>query len=186
MTTTPPHSLLPHTRHPNVRTVGLVVAIAYIGAVVTANWASTHWPAMVIGQFVVPAGTLWAGLTFTLRDMLHEAFGPRGVTAGIAIGAGVSWLLASPRIAVASVVAFAVSEILDSAVYAVLRHRSRLRAVVGSNIAGLLVDSLLFVPLAFGSLAAVPGQLVGKTAATVLTVSLLGLIRLRRPQAVRR
>jgi len=186
MTTTPPHSLLPHTGHPNARTVGLVVAMVYIGAIVTANWASTHWPAMVFGQFVVPAGTLWAGLTLTLRDVLHEALGPHGVTAGIAIGAGVSWLYASPQIAVASVVAFAVSEILDSAVYAVLRQRSRLGAVVGSNITGLLVDSLLFVPLAFGSLAAVPGQLVGKTAATILTVSLLALTRLRRSQAVRR
>ncbi|MPZ79647.1 MAG: VUT family protein [Actinophytocola sp.] len=152
---------------------GLAVVAAYIGTVVAANWASTHWTALLIGSLVVPAGTLWAGATFTLRDLLHDALGARGVAAAITVGAALSWLLATPQIATASVVAFTVSELLDSAVYARLRARSRLRAVVGSNIIGLLVDSVLFVPLAFGSFTAVPGQIVGKTVATVLTVATL-------------
>lgn len=125
---------------------GFLVAVAYVGTVVTANWASTHWPALVFGPFVVPAGTLWAGVTFTLRDLLYEILGTPGVVAGVAVGTGVSWLLASPQIAIAiaSVVAFIVSETLDSALYAVLRRGSRLRPALVSNLAGLVVDTAVF------------------------------------------
>jgi len=154
------------------RTTGTVLLVGgYVGTVVVANWASTHWPALSVGLLVVPAGTLWAGATFTLRDLLHDALGPQGVAAAIVVGAGLSWLLATPGIALASVMAFAVSELLDSTIYARLRTHSRLRAMVGSNVAGLLVDSVLFVPLAFGSFAAAPGQILGKTAATLVTIA---------------
>ncbi|MFI6098219.1 VUT family protein [Lentzea sp. NPDC051213] len=157
--------------------VGLVVATAYVSSVVMANWASTHWAALLLGPVTVPAGTLWAGVTFTLRDLLHESLGTRGVVTAITVGTGLSWVLATPQIAVASVVAFAVSETIDSAIYALLRGESPLQAVLGSNIAGLLVDSVLFVPLAFGSFTAVPGQLLGKAVATLLTVVVLWAVR---------
>ncbi|MEC3974968.1 VUT family protein [Amycolatopsis sp. H20-H5] len=153
--------------------VSLVVLAAYVGTIVTANWASTHWSALLVGVVAVPAGTLWAGATFTLRDMLHECLGPRGVLAAIAAGAGLSWLLASPQIAMASVLAFTVSELVGSIVYGRLRAWSVLGAVIGSNMVGLGIDSVLFVPLAFGSFAFVPGQILGKTVATVLTVAVL-------------
>jgi uncharacterized PurR-regulated membrane protein YhhQ (DUF165 family) len=153
--------------------VNLVVLAGYVGTIVTANWASTHWSALLVGAVAVPAGTLWAGATFTLRDLLHECIGPRGVLAAIAAGAGLSWLLASPQIAVASVLAFTLSELAGSLVYSRLRTRSVLGAVIGSNLLGLGIDSVLFVPLAFGSFAFVPGQILGKTVATVLTVAVL-------------
>lgn len=179
MTTTPEHPLTRRGSRRNDRLTrvvsgaGFMVAVAYVGSVVTANWASTYWPALVLEPFVVPAGTLWAGVTFTLRDLLHETLGTPGVAAGVVVGTGVSWLLASPQIAIAGVVAFFVSETLDSALYAVLRRGSRLRAVLVSNLVGLVVDTIVFVPLAFGSVTAVPGQVAGKTAATVLTLPLL-------------
>jgi uncharacterized PurR-regulated membrane protein YhhQ (DUF165 family) len=157
--------------------VSLVVLGAYVGTIVTANWASTHWSALLVGAVVVPAGTLWAGVTFTLRDLLHECLGGRGVLAAIAAGAGLSWLLATPQIAVASVLAFTVSELVGSLVYGRLRAWSVLGAVIASNLAGLGIDSVLFVPLAFGSFAFVPGQILGKTVATVLTVAVLVVAR---------
>ncbi|HEX3782632.1 MAG TPA: VUT family protein [Pseudonocardiaceae bacterium] len=153
--------------------VSLAVLAAYVGTIVTANWASTHWSALLVGAVAVPAGTLCAGATFTLRDLLHECLGPRGVLGAIAAGAGLSWLLASPQIAVASVLAFTVSELVGSMVYGRLRARSVLGAVIGSNLVGLGIDSVLFVPLAFGSFAFVPGQILGKTVATALTVAVL-------------
>jgi queuosine precursor transporter len=152
-----------------------LMVVGYVGTIVVANWASTRCPALHVGPLLVPAGTLWAGATFTLRDLLHDALGARGVAVAIAIGVGLSWLLAAPQIAVASAVAFAVSELIDSTIYARLRSYSRLRAMVGSNLVGLLVDSVLFVPLAFGSFAAVPGQVLGKTAATIVTVAVLAM-----------
>lgn len=163
---------------------GLVVLGAYAGTILAANLASTHWPNLTTLTLSVPAGTFFAGLIFTLRDLLHETLGPRGVVAAIALGTALSWLLAAPRIAGASVLAFAVSEGLDSAIYAAMRPRSRPLAVVASNLVGLLVDSVLFVPLAFGTFTAVPGQIAGKTVATVLTAALLAV----RPRhsAVRR
>ena len=164
--------------------VSVVVLAAYVGTIVTANWASTHWSALLVGAVAVPAGTLWAGVTFTLRDLLHECLGPRGVLAAIAGGAGLSWLLASPQIAVASVLAFTVSELIGSLVYGRLRAWSVVGAVIGSNLVGLGIDSVLFVPLAFGSFAFVPGQILGKTVATVLTVAVLVVARAVR-RAVR-
>jgi queuosine precursor transporter len=116
---------------------------------------------------------------------VHDTLGPRWVAAGIPVGAGLSAVVASPQIAAVSVVAFTVSEVLDSLVYSRLRPRTRLGAVAASNAAGLVVDSLLFVPLAFGNFGAVPGQIVGKTVATILTLGdlhLTGVIarRMRR------
>ncbi|PKW18679.1 VUT family protein [Saccharopolyspora spinosa] len=153
--------------------LGFVVLVAFATTVVIANWASTHWPVLLVGSIAVPAGTAWAGVTLTLRDLLHEALGGRGVLVAIMLGAGVSWLPATPQIALASVVAFVVSEAVDSGVYARLRTRSRVGAVLGSNITGLVTDSALFVPLAFGSFTSVPGQILGKTVATTLTVTVL-------------
>ncbi len=155
--------------------LGVVVAAWYLFSVVAANVASVHLAPLVVGGLVVPAGTLFAGACLTARDMLHDTLGPRWVAAGILVGAGLSAVVASPQIAAASVVAFTASEVLDSLVYTRLRPRTRLGAVAVSNAAGLVVDSLLFVPLAFGNLTAVPGQIVGKTVATILTLGDLHL-----------
>jgi uncharacterized PurR-regulated membrane protein YhhQ (DUF165 family) len=122
---------------------------------------------------------VFAGVSLTARDLLHDTVGVRGVAAGIVVGAGLSAVLASPGIAVASVVAFTASEFIDAMVYVRLRHRHRLIAVAVSNMAGLVSDTLLFVPLAFHSFAAAPGQVAGKTAATVLTLVALHLGRRR-------
>jgi queuosine precursor transporter len=147
--------------------------IGYLLSVVAANIASVHWPPFVVGGLVVPAGTVFAGTSLTARDLVHDRLGARGVAVGIAAGAGLSAVLGSPQIAVASVVAFTASEIVDALIYTRLRHRSRLGAVAASNMGGLVVDSVLFVPLAFGSFTAVPGQLVGKAVATLLTLAAL-------------
>lgn len=144
--------------------------IGYLLSVVAANIASVHWPPLVVGGLVVPAGTVFAGTSLTARDLVHDRLGARGVAVGIAAGAGLSVVLASPQIAVASVVAFTASEIVDALIYTRLRDSSRLGAVAASNTGGLVVDSALFVPLAFGSFTAVPGQIVGKVVATLLTL----------------
>ncbi|GAB3474358.1 hypothetical protein [Amycolatopsis cihanbeyliensis] len=74
-------------------------------------------------------GALFAGLTFTVRDLLQDAVGARTTLLAIALGAALSGLVAEPRIALASAAAFAVSELVDLAVYIPLRDRSRLAAV---------------------------------------------------------
>jgi uncharacterized PurR-regulated membrane protein YhhQ (DUF165 family) len=88
------------------------------------------------------------------------------------VGAGLSALV-SPALAVASGVAFLVSEAADFAVYTPLRRRSWDAAVWASGLVGSLVDSVLFLGLAFGSAAVTPtavaGQVVGKAWATAAT-----------------
>ncbi|NUT52789.1 MAG: VUT family protein [Saccharothrix sp.] len=153
--------------------------IGYLLSIVAANIASEHWPPLVIGGLVVPAGTVFAGTSLTARDLVHDKLGVRGVAVGIAAGAGLSAVLASPKIAVASVVAFIASEIVDALIYTRLRRRTQLGAVVASNALGLVIDSALFVPLAFGTLTVLPGQITGKAAATVLTLAALRVARTR-------
>lgn len=160
--------------------------IGYLLSVVAANIASVHWPPLVLGGLIVPAGTVFAGTSLTARDLVHDRLGARGVAVGIAAGAGLSAVLASPQIAVASVAAFTASEIVDTLIYTRLRHRSRLGAVAASNTGGLVVDSVVFVPLAFGSVTAVPGQLVGKAIATLLTLAALQIASVIARQEVAR
>jgi len=160
---------------------GLLVLAAYMSTILAANWASACWPALSVAGLWVPAGALCAGFVFSLRDLVHTMLGTRGVLAAIVIGIGLSWLVASPQIAVASAVAFAASEVADSVVYAALHTRPRLIAMVGSNAVGFVVDSLLFVPLAFGSWTAVAGHVAAKTAATVIAVAVAVVLAGRRP-----
>lgn len=157
-----------------------VVLVGYVATIVAANGASTLWPAVAIASLQIPAGAFFAGLAFTLRDLVQETLGARTALLAIATGAVLSGLIASPRIALASAVAFAVSELADFAVYTAVRRRNRIAAVGLSNALGLLVDSLLFLPLAFGSLTYLGGQVAGKTATTVLAVVLLMVLRARR------
>jgi uncharacterized PurR-regulated membrane protein YhhQ (DUF165 family) len=170
------------------RGIALATALgtAYAGTVLGANWAVSRYGAVPVGLgLVAPAGVYFAGLAFTLRDLLHDVAGRWVVLVAIAAGAGLSLAVTHPqRIAVASAAAFAASELADLAVYEPLRRRKWLLAVAASNVVGLVVDSALFLTLAFGSLAFLPGQAVGKAWITVLAVALLAAGR--RVHRVRR
>jgi hypothetical protein len=62
-------------------------------------------------------------------------------------------------------------------VYEPLRKRGWLPAVVASNAVGIVVDSMLFLWLAFGSMALLNGQLVGKAWMTLLALPVIALLR---------
>ncbi|MGA6164162.1 VUT family protein [Amycolatopsis magusensis] len=157
----------------------------YIGTIVAANWASASWPTVSIGELDVLAGAVCAGLVFSLRDLVHEQFGWRGALTAIAGGIGLSWLLASPAVAMASAAAFATSETADFTAYLALRNRPRIVAMIGSNVAGLLVDSLVFTPLAFGTWDAVGGQIIGKAAATLAAIAAVAVAQVLRRASAR-
>lgn len=86
----------------------------------------------------------------------------------------------SPQVAFASGSAFLISEILDLLVYTRVRRINFLLAVAASNIVGLIIDSMIFLILAFGSLQHLDGQIVGKAYMTILTVSIIALVRRKR------
>ncbi|HEV7345518.1 MAG TPA: VUT family protein [Devosia sp.] len=111
---------------------------------------------------MAPSGVLMVGAGLVLRDMVHELGGWRTAFAAILVGAILSWFVAPPALVVASVAAFALAETADLLVYAPLRKRRLGLAVLLSGIVGAAVDSAVFLWLAFGSLAFIEGQILGK------------------------
>lgn len=158
----------------------MIYLLGYIATIVLANWfiqAFGIWP-IGFGLYA-PAGVLWVGVSFTMRDLTQEALGKRWVLLAILIGAALSAFV-SLQFALASGVAFLVSELADFAVYTPLRARNWLGAVALSNTVGLVLDSALFLWLAFGSLDFIWGQIVGKGYMTILAVFILWIVRYRR------
>jgi uncharacterized PurR-regulated membrane protein YhhQ (DUF165 family) len=129
---------------------------------------------------MAPSGVLLIGAALVLRDVVHERLGARVAIYGIIAGAALSAFVAPPALALASGVAFLLSEAADMAVYSPLRRRRLILAVVASGIVGATVDSAIFLHLAFGSLDYLPGQVVGKAWMTLLAVPVLLAIKARR------
>jgi queuosine precursor transporter len=169
-----------------------IAFLAYVATIIAANWAINRYGVVPIGfGLTAPAGVYFAGLAFTLRDLIHEWGGVRYVIVAILTGSLVSYLVSDGSIpggvlpiAAASALSFAASELTDLAVYTPLRERGFLKAVIASNAGGLVVDSALFLWLAFGSLDYLAGQIVGKAYMTALAVLILAVVRWGRARAV--
>lgn len=147
--------------------------VGYVGTILAANWALRTFGVVPIGfGLAAPAGVFFAGLAFTLRDLVQESRG-RGWTVLAILAGAVLSAIVSPQLAIASGLAFLVSELADLAVYTPLRARHWLGAVALSNTVGLVIDSALFLWLAFGSLDFLAGQIVGKAYMTAGAVALL-------------
>lgn len=155
--------------------IALAVA-AFLFLAVAANVLTTRFGLVSVGfGLMATAGTWAAGLVLLARDVVHDLAGRLAVVACIAVGAALSAWLTIPQLAVASGVAFAVSELLDLAVYQPLRKRGWARAVIASNAVGAVVDTVVFLWLAgFGlTWAALGGQMVAKMTATLAVVLLV-------------
>lgn len=134
---------------PLSRPIAVLTMMAYVGTVVVANIVTSNFGLIPAGfGLLVPAGTYAAALALGLRDGLEEIAGLAWVWIGIAIGTLMSILTSDGRIALASGCAFAVSELMDLTVYSKLRARGWRRALVFSNAAGSIVDTVLFLWIA--------------------------------------
>jgi hypothetical protein len=131
----------------------MIVAI-YLAAIVLANVAISALGASwspVIGFFFI-------GLDLTLRDKLHEQW--RGdrlflKMANLIVWGGLLSVLVQPAagdVAIASCLTFILSSAADAWMYTRMRHRGKALARYSSNIVGALVDSMVFIPMAFGVL----------------------------------
>lgn len=179
---------------------------AFLACILAANYVTTEQGMVPVGfGLAATAGTYFAGLSFVLRDALQDAIRAgmtregRGwwgipmtrhpsdmavsarVMAVIVLGAGLSYFVSDPFIALASGVAFLLSEFADLAVYTPLRRRGYVRAAVASNVVGALVDTFLFLWIAgFPIAGAWQGQIVGKLAVTLVVVLGVAGSRARR------
>lgn len=151
----------------------MILLAAYAATVPVANWmidnvGTQHFPGgphtIPVGfGYDAPSGVLLIGLALVLRDAIHRVAGKSAALAAIGVGVVLSFVFADPAIATASAVAFALSELLDFAVYTPLAERKRFSlAVLFSGALGAVADSLIFLQIAFGSTMFWQGQVIGK------------------------
>lgn len=126
-----------------------------------------------------PSGVLAIGAALVLRDLVQRRLGVKWALAAILAGGVLSGFVAPTALIVASVVAFLLSELADLAVFTPLQRRGLVLAVAVSSVVGVVVDSMIFLSLAFGSLEFLSGQIIGKTWAVVAALPLIHLIRNR-------
>lgn len=168
---------------------GSVFLVLFGLTIPAANWLISnvgtvcvpHGPCLVpvAPGLMAPSGVLMIGVALVLRDLVQRRLGV-GVAAGaILAGAALSALVAPPALVVASAAAFFLSEIADLVVYTPLAQRRLVVAVVVSSTVGLVIDSIVFVWLAFGTLDFVAGQVVGKAWMVLLSIPFVAWLRRR-------
>ena len=128
---------------------------------------------------MAPSGVLMIGLALVLRDLVQRRLGVGWAAGAILAGAALSALLAPPALVIASALAFLLSELADLAVYTPLQKRRLVLAVLASGAVGLVVDSVVFLYVAFGSLDYLAGQVVGKAWMVLLALPLIHWLRQR-------
>lgn len=152
-----------------------LILAAFVATIPTANW-------LLVAFGVAPA-VLVIGAGFVLRDAMRERGGRGWALAAIVAGAGLSFALAAPGLALASVLSFAAAELADFALYERLRERSKAGAVMASGLIGAPLDTVLFLSLAGLPLSLATGMTVGKLAASAAVALLLaGRARLAETQ----
>ena len=189
----------------------LLIAI-YISAELIANITASK-PVSVVG-ITVPAAVFIYALTFTLVDLVNERFGKQGARYVVYAAVAANLLLAgyvklaavlpaasfytgqeafaavlgsTPRIVAASLVAYFVSSLIDIEVFSWWRQRvgrHKWARVIASNAVSTLVDSAIFISIAFAGIfplfELIKGQYIVKMAVTVVSVPLIYLIRDRK------
>jgi queuosine precursor transporter len=128
---------------------------------------------------MAPSGVMMIGIALVLRDLVQRRLGTVMSALAILVGSGLSALLAPASLVLASATAFLLSEFADLAVYTPLARRRLVASVVASSLVGLVVDSIVFLWLAFGSLDFLAGQVVGKAWMVLLSVPFVAWLRRR-------
>jgi uncharacterized PurR-regulated membrane protein YhhQ (DUF165 family) len=171
------------------RREGIIYLILFGLTIPTANWLIGHvgttcvpnGPCLipVAPKLMAPSGVLMIGIALVLRDLVQRRLGVGVAAIAILVGAAISALLAPPALVLASAAAFLLSELADLGVYTPLVRRGFILAVVASSLIGLVVDSIVFLWLAFGSLDFLAGQIVGKAWMVLLSIPLVAWLRRR-------
>jgi uncharacterized PurR-regulated membrane protein YhhQ (DUF165 family) len=168
---------------------GIIFLIAFGLTIPAANWMIGHvgttcvpnGPCLVpvAPGLLAPSGVLMIGAALVLRDLVQRRLGAGISAVAVLAGAAISALLAPPSLVVASGAAFLLSEFADYAVYTPLARRRLVTAVVASSLVGLVVDSIVFLWLAFSSLEFLAGQIVGKGWMVLLSIPFVVYLRRR-------
>lgn len=149
----------------------LYLVIIVLSNVVTAMF---HPFSLFNGLLLIPAGSVFVGATFLLRDFVQLRYGKRITYAAIVVAtilsATISWIVDDTVfIAVASVIAFLVSESIDTEIFSRAKRTLWWRIAM-SGIIGGIADSVIFVVLGLSPIGAamltwsmVPYAVLGQT-----------------------
>lgn len=158
----------------------LLLASAYVGLAILANWLASKYVVHVpLTPYLAPAGVFCIGGVLVLRDWLQQLVGLYWSIALVYVAGVLSWAVAEVagwsdlrRVALASLVAFTISETVEALVFTPLRRRSLTLGVALSATVGNAVDSWVFLTVAFSSTAFFWGQFWGKSEAIAAGVVL--------------
>ena len=119
-------------------------SLLYIGLIVLVNWGFSVVPLVEIaGGEKWPPMSLLVGFIFVARDFAQREIGHRVIFAML-IAALLSYVMANPFVAIASLIAFLISEFADWAVYT-FTGRSFSQRVLISSAVGTPLDSIAFL-----------------------------------------
>jgi len=126
----------------------LAAALAMIALIVASN---------IMVQFPLNDWLTWGALLFPIcflvTDLTNRRYGPartrKMVLLAFPVAIGLSMILATPRIGLASGTAFLVGQLLDVSVFDRLRRTAWWQAPLVSSILASAVDTALFFSLAF-------------------------------------
>jgi queuosine precursor transporter len=131
------------------RNVKVAIFAAYVGSIIAANYLTEHFGLVAFIGLTFTAGTALAGACLVFRDGIQTLTGNRLITlAAILIGTILTYFITTPFLALASGLAFLVSELVDMAVYTPVAKRNIPVAVLAASIVASPIDTVLFLHLA--------------------------------------
>jgi len=147
--------------------------IIYILSIVLINIGFVYVPLIPFFGTMYPPMSIAVGLVFILRDYSQKEIGHKVIFAML-IGALLSYFMADPYIAFASLVAFIVAETVDWGVYTFTNKPLRERILL-SSLFSTPIDSALFLyMIGHFSLLATATMFVSKMLACIIIWQYLG------------
>ena len=187
----------------------------YVACEIIANVTASK-PVALPGNIVVPAAVFIYAITFTLIDLINEILGKRGArkvvytafAANVLLAAYTQFAIRLPspsfyqgqeafasvfgstwRIVVASLTAYLVASLIDVHIFAWWKERVgryKWARVLTSNAVSTLVDSVVFITMAFAGvmpiLPLIKGQYIVKMIVTVVSIPLIYTVRSQFPR----
>lgn len=118
-------------------------ALLYILTLLFVNMSFVHLPVIDLGFGLFAPASFLVGFIFVIRDYAQRQVG-HFIIPAMLVGCVLTYVLAEPWVAFASLMAFAISEFVDWGVYSVSNMKFHKRVLFSSFIA-TPVDSIVFL-----------------------------------------
>ncbi len=169
--------------------LGITCFIIFLSMIPLAGYSLLHFgticnpngpcliPVWFYPLIYAPSGVLFAGLALVFRDLLQRCLGLYISLFAVILGTVISYMYVSPEIAIAGSMAYLISELSDTIVYTCLQRYNLILAIFISSSLGSILDSVIFLHLAFHNYEFILGQIIGKTWMVLIAIILIKLSR---------